>query len=231
MEDQHGDVDASVDHALRPRMSTFSYDAIRKDREADVVEPGVTDGPLDTEVESPAIETPQPQLADVVRERAVVRRFKASERGIRPVFVPSLREDSTRLRLRADALQDQSPEHALQLWREYITLCPRDADAWFAFGQCALMSGLDRQAHRAFQMTIELDETYGLAEAALGFLVEKSGDLLAAKSHYERAVHLRPRCLDMLKELVRVTAALGQAEEAEALRDTLESMANSRSRG
>ena len=37
------------------------------------------------------------------------------------------------------------------------------------------MSGLDRQAHRAFSTTVELDPHNGLAEAALG-LVEKTGD-------------------------------------------------------
>ena len=155
VEDQHEVTDRSVEPSSRPRLSAFNYDSIRKDRQAE--EPAADSEISDTEVESPAIEPPKQGLAEIVRERTNHRRFLASDRGIRPVFVPSLRENATRLRLRADALQEQSPEHALQLWREYITLCPRDSDAWYAFGQSALMSGLDRQAHRAFSTTVELD--------------------------------------------------------------------------
>ena len=228
MEDQREVTDRSVEPSSRPRLSAFNYDSIRKDRQAE--EPAADPEISDTEVESPAIEPPKQGLAEIVRSEQIIDDFWASDRGIRPVFVPSLRENATRLRLRADALQEQSPEHALQLWREYITLCPRDSDAWYAFGQSALMSGLDRQVHRAFSTTVELDPHHGLAEAALGFLVEKTGDYASAQMHYTRAVELRPNCLDMLGELVRVTSVMGQAEEAEALCEKFENLMNSRSR-
>ena len=208
-----------------PRLSTFSFQAISESRAQELAKEG------DTAVETPRLSEPAADVTSIVRDKARGRRqFRAADRGVAPVFVPSIREVATCLKLEAEALGLEQASAAQTVWQEYLTLNPRDVEAWFSYGHCAVLIEQDERARQAFQMVIQLEPNHGLAHGALGFVVARMGWLDHAIKHYQAAVNLRPGCLDMLSELARLYERNGQAELAATLWDDIESLSNERVR-
>jgi cytochrome c-type biogenesis protein CcmH/NrfG len=120
----------------------------------------------------------------------------------------------------------EEPAAALEAWRQYLVLQPRDVEAWFAFGQCAVALEVDDLAQHAFEAVIQLDNAHGLAHGALGFVLVRNDALDDALSHYERAVVCRPDCMDMMTELARLYMSLGREADADSLWAKIEVVAS-----
>ena len=173
----------------------------------------------DTDVSVPAVANGH-SIETAVRARIEhTRAVSAAALGVRPVFVPSFREDATRARLRAETLADGFPADAIEAWKEYLVFCPRDASAWFAFGEAWMRCEDATMALAAFEKVVELDRQHGLAFGMIGHIRHFFGQLEEAIIAYETAHRLRPHCSDMATELLRLYEATHRSSKADALRD------------
>jgi len=211
-----------------PRLSTFSFQAQQPQTEEDqptLMETG------DTAVEATAVEEPKANVADLVREKVSHdRKFSAINRGVSPAFIPSIREISTCVRIEAETLSFAEPRSAVTAWQAYLTLHPRDADAWFSYGQCSVVLDEDDDAIRAFSTALRIQGDYGLAHGALGFVLARQGAIQDAIAQYQRAIECRPTCVDMMSELARLYERAGASAEADALWVNVEILSNERVR-
>ncbi len=201
-----------------PSLSAFSFSSLRAAEDPEQPSESTVDAfDGDTAVEVKSVAAVQ-QLQDVVRERSAPRRqFTFKERGVRPLLIPSLREHTTCIRLVAESQGYDQPVESIESWKEYLSFCPRDLEAWFALGQSAVTVEDFALAQRAFEHVIDLDGQHGLAHGALGFVSAYLGHWEQALASYRRAVNLRPNCEDMKMELARVYEQVGEIELAEEL--------------
>lgn len=162
--------------------------------------------------------SPTADMVAAVRRKAGRRGARVADRGVAPVWVPSLREQATVYRLAAEGRAADAPETTLALWDAYLELCPEDADAWFLYGQCALASGRAEMAEGAFVEARRRAPTNGLAAAALGFIATMRGKAAEAVRLYEVAVALEPDDVELLEALAAAHDAAGQLGEAAAVR-------------
>lgn len=162
--------------------------------------------------------SPTADMVAAVRRKAGRRGARVADRGVAPVWVPSLREQATVYRLAAEGRAADAPETTLALWDAYLELCPEDADAWFSYGQCALASGRVEAAEGAFVEARRRAPTNGLAAAALAFIASARGKAAEAVRLYEVAVALEPDDVELLEALAAAHDAAGQLGEAAAVR-------------
>lgn len=162
--------------------------------------------------------SPTADMVAAVRRKAGRRGARVADRGVAPVWVPSLREQATLYRLAAEGRAADAPETTLALWDAYLELCPADADGWFLYGQCALASGRVEAAEEAFVEARRRAPTNGLAAAALGYIASTRGRAVEAVRLYEVAVALEPDDVELLEALAAAHDAAGQLGEAAAVR-------------
>jgi tetratricopeptide (TPR) repeat protein len=192
-----------------PSMSAFSF------RTTDVVQESASDVETDTAVDEGVTASPEPSVAAVVRQKTQAKkRQRAADRGVHPVLVPNLSELSSSWRISALRLERDQPQDAIDLWTAYLTLVPTDNDAWFRLGQAALSAQDIETASQAFLQLCDRDPENGLAHGALGYIASEHQVYDEAIERYQAAVRLRPRCRDMLTELLRCQRLSGDEESA-----------------
>ncbi len=164
-------------------------------------------------------------VAEVVREKAQARadrpRFRAEERGVMPVVVPSLRELGLERRLAALSATHAPPTVVVELWRRCTEFEPDDPDVWYAYGQALFEAERPGDAHEALQRARHLRPDDPVTLGALGFLALAAGDTEAALAHLEAAAALSPD-RDTLCALAEAQEAAGRSAEANATRARLD---------
>ena len=171
---------------LTPRLSAFRFEAPSRLGE---------EVASDTDIQEVAPSPPEHDFSSIVREKARKRRsVRVSDRGVRPMLVPSLRESTTRFKVIATKLSERKPTEAMHYWQDYLELRPQDADAWFSMGRCCLHLGYADEAQHAFQKTVNLDNEHSLAFGALGYQLNG-----------KRIFHVLWSCTNRLSRLMRET--------------------------
>ncbi|MGC6418837.1 MAG: tetratricopeptide repeat protein [Bradymonadia bacterium] len=214
--------------ASRPGRSAFSFSSIEAERDEPQPQQQVAEvtthnnQAADTDVSVPVVAQDK-SIESAVRSRIEqTRSVSVAALGVRPIFVPSFREDATRARLRAETLADSFPAEAVEAWKEYLVFCPRDAAAWFAFGDAWMRCENATMALAAFEKVVELDRQNALAFGLIGHIRHFLGQLEDAIVAYERAHLLQPNCPDMMKELLGLYELTSRSSRAEVLRSRLQ---------
>lgn len=161
-------------------------------------------------------------VSEVVRDKAAARAdrptFRAADRGVAPIAVPSLRERALTYRVDAAAAE---PKVAADLWRRCVDLEPHDASAWYAYGKALFESERPTDAVGALERALACAPDDAVTLAALGFVTAALGDDDAALGWYAQAAARSPDT-DTLHGLARAQEATGRHAEAAATRARLD---------
>lgn len=183
--------------------------------------------------ESPAVTTESPgasvgglvDVSAVVREKASARgdrpAFRAADRGVTPLAVPSLRERALEYRLAATRAMPTEPAGTVELWARCVDLEPEDPSAWYAYGHALFEAQRPADAKRALERSLLLGPDDPVTLGALGFVAMRSGEPEAAVVYCGRAAQ-RSADPETLRGLADAQDAAGLHAEAAATRARLE---------
>ena len=111
--------------------------------------------------------------------------------------------------------ESESPEEAIQRYKEAIRTNPNDFDAHFGLGGCYSQLGYEEEAMKATKEALRIRPNYAFAHIALGLNYHNLGRYDQAIETYKQAMRLDPYLADQAKLLIGNTyTASGRPEEA-----------------
>jgi len=109
----------------------------------------------------------------------------------------------------------QTPEEAIQSYKEAIRKNPNDFDAYFNLGDCYSKLGNEKEAMLATKEAVRIRPDYAFAHIALGINYHNLGQYDQAIETYKQAVRLEPQLAEQAKLLISNSyAASGRPEKA-----------------
>jgi tetratricopeptide (TPR) repeat protein len=108
----------------------------------------------------------------------------------------------------------QSPEEAIQSYKEAIRKNPNDFDAYFNLGGCYSRLGNEKEAMLATKEAVRIRPNYAFARIALGLNYHNLGQYDQAIKTFKQAVRLDSRLAEQAKLLINNSyAASGRTEK------------------
>jgi tetratricopeptide (TPR) repeat protein len=81
-------------------------------------------------------------------------------------------------------------DEALKSFQKAVELDPRDADSYYFLGVCYSELKQYDKAIAVFKQAIEIDPNHASSEFAMARAMQRSGDVVSAKAHFQRFQHL-----------------------------------------